>query len=307
MEPHKDTTPANNPASLEPAAETHHDTYVWPKVIKKENAAEKPLEATSSYSAPLPLPENPYAATSLDIEPEKPTGKSYAVTWLLAWLLPGIELIYLGYVARGIIKFITLGGLGIWTIASLIYLFIGKTTSKDGRALINRRKYLALSLILTLLVAGLQITAGVALSGTAITFSSQLLSSADPELETNSTTVNAAVANTPKDAAIAEKATTVQKIAETYAVSTPETAMTYPTMLSQFSTTDIPLPTNTTLSGVDPTAENGDTTIGYKYVKGRYGADGGKVSYWDYSKDALAEPLYVGAISSNSTFTTPAN
>jgi len=279
------------------------DAFVWPKTVTDE-----PLKEVPPYTAPLPPSENPYAATSLDIEPESEQGKSYAVTWLLAWLLPGIELIYLGYIVRGIIKFITLGGVGIWTIASLVHLFAGKTVSKDNRVLLGRSKYLALSLTLTILIAVAQVTAGVAFARANLSFSAlESIATQVDEPETSANTINATVANTPKDAAIAEKATTVQKIAEYFASTTPDAAQTYPTTIRQFATTDIPLPTNTVISGSDPTAANGDTTIGYKYIKGKHGADGGKISYWDYSRDSLAQPLYVGAISGNSTYTAPAN
>jgi len=284
--------------SEEPAKKT----FVWPETVKENT----PVQPTSDYSAPLPLPENPYAATSLDIEPDAP-GKSYIATWLLAWLVPGIELIYLGYIARGIIKFITFGGLGVWTIISLIYLFAGKTTSKDGRPVEGRRKYLALSLIVTILITAGQLVAIGGLVAAGALLAPQTVTSAQSELETSIDNLNAVVANTPKDAAIAEKATTIQKIAKEYNTASPAAAPSYPTKTEQFSTTDIPLPKDTTVSGIDPTAANGVTTIGYQYVKSKAGADGARVTYWDYSKDSLAEPLYIGAISSNSVYTALAN
>ncbi|HEY0189212.1 MAG TPA: TM2 domain-containing protein [Cellulomonas sp.] len=62
------------------------------------------------------------------------SSKSFVATWLLSMFLGGlgIDRFYLGKVGTGILKLITLGGLGIWSLVDLILVLAGVQKDKNG-------------------------------------------------------------------------------------------------------------------------------------------------------------------------------
>lgn len=60
--------------------------------------------------------------------------KSWIATLLLSIFLGefGIDRFYLGKVGTGILKLITLGGLGIWWLVDLIFVIAGAMKDKQG-------------------------------------------------------------------------------------------------------------------------------------------------------------------------------
>lgn len=95
------------------------------------------------------------------------SNKSFLVTWLLSLLLGvlGVDRFYLGKVGTGILKLITLGGIGIWALIDLILVLTNKTRDKQGLPLEGYEKHKKVALIVTGVVILLSIVVNSARAG----------------------------------------------------------------------------------------------------------------------------------------------
>ena len=151
------------------------------------------------YTAPYP-PAQGYGQAQL-------SNKSFLVTWLLSLLLGvlGVDRFYLGKVGTGILKLVTIGGLGIWALGDLILVLANKTRDKQGLPLEGYDKHKKVALIVTgvLVLLGiiLNIVRGESVSTTsASAVSAPETSAVATPVETPKPTEDPAVAKAKADA-----------------------------------------------------------------------------------------------------------
>ena len=104
-----------------------------------------------------PSATNP--VSSVPAPPGALSDRSFIATWMFAWLLGflGVDRFYLGKVGTGILKLLTIGGLGIWWLIDLILVLAGVTRDKQGRLLPDYQEHKMIAWIITAAGFGLWI------------------------------------------------------------------------------------------------------------------------------------------------------
>lgn len=186
--------------------------------------------------APAPSKSSPPAAGR----------KSFLTTWLLSLLLGGlgIDRFYLGKIGTGILKLITFGGCGFWTLIDLVIVLVGGQRDKHGQTLAGYDRHKVIAWIVTVVVIVLGAVGGASAArgagsmaadaGTSVVASGQEKAGTQdaPEKKTPAEVAPAKEAPAPAaEAATWTKVTTLtgssDKASQTFELTGTEARMTY--------------------------------------------------------------------------------
>lgn len=132
----------------------------------RPDLAPAPLVAPAAPVTPLgPTPAHSpvHGAPVYRWTPEE-SDKSFVMTWVLAWIVGsyGVDRFYLGKIGTGVLKLLTLGGLGIWSLVDLVLVLTGSVRDTQGRRLSGYDQHGRLAWIVTGAVTAAGLVLGVA-------------------------------------------------------------------------------------------------------------------------------------------------
>jgi len=161
-----------------------------------------------SYTNAQPAPMGQYPAPYLP-------PKSFMTTWLLSLLLGGlgVDRFYLGKVGTGILKLITFGGFGIWSLIDLIIILSGGMTDKFRRPLEGYAQHKKLAWIISIVLIAIGAVIGISTGVSAGKAVDQAVTDAPSLLEEPTIKPSASTAPT-EQAAVEDEEPAVEEPAE---------------------------------------------------------------------------------------------
>jgi TM2 domain-containing membrane protein YozV len=130
-----------------------------------------PVVVKSAEATPVPQPTPAVAPPTKTIPKNKQRHFLAVFFFSFMWGVFGVDRFYLGKIPTGILKLLTLGGLGIWVIIDLALIMSGAMRDKQGNEMLEAARYkkfagltvLLFAIILgaVVLVSGIELILGI--------------------------------------------------------------------------------------------------------------------------------------------------